>query len=315
MESMEEIGVYWPEAHSDAKKMAKLSASTYDLTGLEIVGVPYCLTIEAEALGCFTEIGARKDSIPQVTGTPYTEIDQIKIPDNLLTVKRVPVILEAINILKDQVGDTLPVVAGMTGPFTMACYLGGIESVLKGLIRKPDKYMGFIELAAEVGVIYAQALMDAGADVISIADPSASPDMISPRMFRGMVKPAIMRIVDAIGGASFLHICCNSSPILMDMAETGVDSISVDDKVDIKEAKQLLEGETKITGNVSSNVTLALKKPNDVLAESRIAIDAGVDILAPSCGIAPMTPNKNIKALVEAARTYVPSSLTRKSHG
>jgi [methyl-Co(III) methanol-specific corrinoid protein]:coenzyme M methyltransferase len=312
---MEEIGVYWPEAHSDARKMAELSASTYDLTGLEIAGVPYCLTIEAEALGCFTEIGTRKDSIPQVTGTPYTEIDEVKIPDNLLTVKRVPVILEAISILKEQVGETLPIVAGMTGPFTLACYLGGIESVLKGLIRTPDKYLRFIELAAEVGVIYAQALMDAGADVISIADPSASPDMISPRMFRGIGKPAITRIVDVIGGVSFLHICGNSTPIIKDMAETGVDSISIDDKVEIKDAKQLVDGKTKITGNISSNVTLALKKPNDVLAESRAAIDAGVDILAPSCGIAPMTPNENIRALVEAARTTVPSSRAVKKHG
>jgi len=183
---MEEIGVYWPKAHSDPIKMAELSASTYDLTGLEIAGVPFCVSVEAEALGCFTEIGNKKDSIPQVTGTPYTEFEDINVPDNLITSKRVPVVLEAISILKEQIGDTLPIVAGMTGPFTLACYLAGIEPMLKGLIRKPDKFMGFIELSTEVGAIYAQALVEAGADVISIADPSASSDIISPRMFRGI---------------------------------------------------------------------------------------------------------------------------------
>jgi len=310
LESMEEIGVYWPEAHSDTGKMAKLSASTYDLTGLEIAGVPFCVSIEAEALGCITEIGNKNDSVPQVTGTPYTDFEDVKVPDDLLTAGRVPVVLDAINILKERVGDTLPIVAGTVGPFTLACYLAGIEPMLKGLIRKPDKYLGFIELATEVGAIYGQALKDAGADIISIADPSASSDMISPRMFRGIAKPAITRMVDTIDGSTFLHICGDSTPIIRDMAETGVDAISISDKVDVKQAKQLVEGMTKIAGNISTTVTLTLKKPEDVLADCRKAINAGVDILAPSCGIAPMTPNENIRALVEAARSYKPSGIS-----
>ena len=246
LESMEQIGVYWPEAHSDSRKMADLAVSTYDLTGLEIAGVPFCLSIEAEALGCFTEIGNKKDSIPQVTGTPYTEYADIKVPDDLQTMGRVPVVLEAISILKEQIGDTLPIIAGMTGPFTLACYLAGIEPMLKGLIRKPEKYLGFLELATEVGTIYAQTLKEAGADVISIADPSASSDIISPRMFRGIVKPAITKIVDAIECASFLHICGNCTPILRDMAETGVDSISISDKVNISHLVKFDRGEFDI---------------------------------------------------------------------
>lgn len=312
---MEKIGVYWPEAHSNPRKMAELSASTYDLTGLEVAGVPFCVSIEAEALGCFIEIGNKKDSIPQVTGTPYTEVEDVKVPDDLLTAGRVPVVLEAINILKEQIGDTIPIVAGMIGPFTLACYIAGIEPMLKGLIRKPDRYMGFIELATDVGAIYGQALKEAGADIISIADPSASSDMISPRMFRAIAKPAITRIVDAIDGSSFLHICGNSTLIVMDMAETGVDAISISDKVDVKQAKQLVGGMTKIMGNISTTVTLTLKKPVDVLADCRKAIDAGVDILAPSCGIAPMTPNENIRALVEAASSYNPASRAINHNG
>ena len=304
VESMETIGVYWPEAHSDPAMMAELSASTYDLTGLEIAGVPYCLSVEAEALGCHTDFGNRRDSIPQVTGTPYTDFAEVEVPESFLSTKRIPVVLEAISLLKERVGDTLPVVAGMTGPFTLAGHLSGIEPMLKGLIRKPDKYMGFIELAAEVGAVYGRALMEAGADVVSIADPSASSDIISPRMFRGIVKPAIAGMVEAIDGASFLHICGNCTPILGDMADTGVDSISISDKVDVKQAKELVAGRAKITGNISTTVTLLLKKPEDVTEECRAAIEAGVDILAPSCGIAPVTPNENIRALVEAARQY-----------
>jgi [methyl-Co(III) methanol-specific corrinoid protein]:coenzyme M methyltransferase len=94
------------------------------------------------------------------------------------------------------------------------------------------------------------------------------------------------------------------------MAETGVDAISISDKVDARQVKELVDDMTKIAGNISTTVTLTLKKPDDVLADCRKAIDAGVDILSPSCGIAPMTPNENIRALVEAARSYKPSGIS-----
>jgi len=304
VESMEAIGVHWPDAHGDPEKMAELSASTYPLTGLEIAGVPYCLTVEAEALGCHTELGNRRDSIPQVIGTPYTDSEEVEFTEAFLDAKRVPVVLEAITLLKERVGDELPVVAGMTGPFTLAGHLGGIEPMLKGLIRKPDKYRAFIELTTRVGSEYGRALVEAGADVVSIADPSASSDIISPRMFRGFVKPAIMKMVEAIDAATFLHICGNCTPILGDMAETGVDSISISNKVDIRQAKELVAGKSKITGNISTTVTLLLKELQDVTQECAAAIEAGVDILAPSCGIAPVTPNENIRALVEAAKRH-----------
>ncbi len=34
------------------------------------------------------------------------------------------------------------------------------------------------------------------------------------------------------------------------------------------------------------------------------ALDDGIDILAPSCGLAPLSPIANIKAMVEARNEY-----------
>ncbi|MDD2439361.1 MAG: uroporphyrinogen decarboxylase family protein, partial [Methanosarcinaceae archaeon] len=34
------------------------------------------------------------------------------------------------------------------------------------------------------------------------------------------------------------------------------------------------------------------------------ALEEGIEVLAPGCGIAPMTPLKNVKALVEARDEY-----------
>ena len=50
-ELMDITGVKWPEAHSDASMMADLSFGVYINGGFENFGVPFCMTIEAEAMG------------------------------------------------------------------------------------------------------------------------------------------------------------------------------------------------------------------------------------------------------------------------
>jgi [methyl-Co(III) methanol-specific corrinoid protein]:coenzyme M methyltransferase len=301
VECMEAVGVYWPEAHKDPEKMAKLSASVYELVGMEVAGVPYCLTVEAEALGCKIRWGEKKDDVPQVSQTPYTTPTEVKIPDNLLNLKRIPVVLKAVTILKSKVGGTLPIVAGLTGPFALAGHLYGLENLLKGTVLAPDKVHGFVDIAAEVGSMYGKALLEAGADVVLIADPSASCDLISPKTFRTFVKPAITKIVKAIDGVTILHICGNTTPILKDMADTGVATISIDEKVDITEARKIVGDKVRLVGNVSTVRTLLMGTPEKVKEESLKALRAGVDVLAPGCGIPPLTPNANYKALVEAA--------------
>ena len=42
------------------------------------------------------------------------------------------------------------------------------------------------------------------------------------------------------------------------------------------------------------------KKVNEVKAEVTTALEKGIDVLAPSCGIAPKSPLANIQAFVEA---------------
>ncbi|MEN6553375.1 MAG: uroporphyrinogen decarboxylase family protein, partial [Methanobacterium sp.] len=44
-EAMEKTDAFWPEAHSDAEKMAALGSSLYELAGLECARIPFCLTV------------------------------------------------------------------------------------------------------------------------------------------------------------------------------------------------------------------------------------------------------------------------------
>ncbi len=304
VEFMEATGARWPEAHSNPELMVKLALAAYELAGLETARIPFGLTVLADALGAEVNMGTI-DRQPSVREHPYSSgMSEFKIPENLLELKRIPVVLEAVHLLKEKVGGSLPVIVGFEGPATLAGHLMGIERMAIWTRKKPVEVKRALEAATEVNVRYAEALVKAGADVLVPCDPSASSDLFNPKDFEAMIKPFLARLAEEIRAVKVLHICGKVTPIVRAMAETGYDSLSIEEKVNMKEAKRLAGDLATIVGNISPAKTLLLGTPQEVKKESVQAINDGADALAPGCGLAPRTPIANLKAMVEAALKY-----------
>ncbi|KYH36257.1 MAG: Methylcobalamin:coenzyme M methyltransferase, methanol-specific, partial [Candidatus Hecatellales archaeon B24] len=189
VEFMEATGARWPEAHSNPELMVKLALAAYELAGLETARIPFGLTVLADALGAEVNMGTI-DRQPSVREHPYSSgLSEFKIPENLLELKRIPVVLEAVHLLKEKVGGSLPVIVGFEGPATLAGHLLGIERMAIWTRKKPEEVKKALEAATEVTIRYAEALVEAGADVIVPCDPSASSDIFSPRDFEAVIKP------------------------------------------------------------------------------------------------------------------------------
>ena len=103
------------------------------------------------------------------------------------------------------------------------------------------------------------------------------------------------------------------------MATIGFDGISIEEAVNIKQAREDIakvgqnnngscaiegNGSSVIVGNISTSETLFTGSVDDVKNDVKQALDDGVDVLAPSCGLAPASPIENIKAMVEARNEY-----------
>jgi len=288
-------GIYWPEAHKDAAKMAKLAIAGHELTGIENVRVPFDFVIEPEALGCEIKWGEKPDELPSTLGHPYKTLEDLKMPENLLERGRIPVVLEAIRILKKKVGDFLPVCSTVLAPFTLSGEIAGLTDFIMWPIKEPERAKKFVEFATKITIECAKAQYEAGSDIVNVADPTAG--LMGP-MFKDFAKPYLKRVADNLEGLKVLHICGRTEKILADMAETGFDGLSIEVE-DIAAAKSVV-GNVKVLGNVSSNKTLFMGKPEQVKAEARKALEGGVDLLEPNCGISPITPLENIKAMVEA---------------
>jgi len=305
VELMDEVGAAWPEAHSDSEKMAKLAIANYELSGLEAVRLPYCLTVLAEAMGCEVNMGT-KNRQPSVTAHPYPkDLEGMEMPENLLDKGRIQAVLGAIKIIREKVGPDVPIVGGMEGPVTLASDLASVKSFMKWSLKKPDLLEQVLDFATEATITYANSMVGAGADIIAIADPVASPDLMSPDSFKGMLQSRLQKFSSSVNSVTVLHICGNVNPILDYMADCGFEGLSVEEKIgSVKKAKEILGDRTRLVGNISSPFTLLPGPIDKIKAEAKQAIADGVDVLAPGCGIAPMTPVSHIKAMVEARNEY-----------
>jgi [methyl-Co(III) methanol-specific corrinoid protein]:coenzyme M methyltransferase len=172
---------------------------------------------------------------------------------------------------------------------------------MKWSLKKTDLLEQALDIATEAAIIYANAMVEAGADIIAIADPVASPDLMSPDTFRQFLQPRLQKFSAGVNSVTVLHICGKVNAILSDMADCGFEGLSVEEKIgSVKEGKKVIGDRARLVGNVSSPFTLLPGPIDKIKAEAKQALEGGVDVLAPGCGIAPMTPLENIKAMVAA---------------
>ena len=299
---MAAVNVHFPDAHNDAEKMAKLGSALIELAGLENARIPFCVTVLAEVFGC--EINFGTDEISPSIKKHLLSVDKLEIPDNFLNRGRIPIVRNAAEILRSTIGDKTPMIVGVEGPFTLAGHLIGVEKLMGWCIINPKKIEEILEVTTEAIIKYANHILKAGSDIMCISDPLASLDLISPTHFRDFVKPCLKEIAENVGGINIIHICGDVTNILADMAECGFDGLSIEEGVDIEKARSIVGENVVLIGNISTKQTLAFGKPEQVKNDAINALKAGVDVLAPGCGLSPLTPLNNIVAMVQTAEEW-----------
>lgn len=306
VDQMEAINVFWPDAHDDPVQMAELGMAANKVIGFESARIPFCLTVEAEILGTTVDRG-KIDRTPMVKSHPYNEdnFDTIEIPKNFIDQGRAKVVREAAKIMKEKVGNELPIVVGTTGPFTLAGHLVGTENLLLWIITQPEKVHELMKITAEVTYTYQKAIDALGVDAIQQSDPSASTDMLSGEMFDEFAAPYIKRSFEGVENAkTVLHICGDTTILLDHMIATGVDALSIEEKVDPFKAVELVNGRAALVGNMGVVNPLLQGTPEKVREDARKIIEAGFNIVNPGCGLAARVSKENLLALVDEVKKY-----------
>jgi [methyl-Co(III) methanol-specific corrinoid protein]:coenzyme M methyltransferase len=297
---MEAVNAWWPEAHRDPDAMARLAAAACEVVGFDFVRVPFDQTIEAELLGAEVDLGDRTSNA-SVRSHPLRLGDPVPaMPD--LDRGRPRAVVEAIAQLRRHFGERVAVLGGLVGPFTLVCQLAGLTTVLTESVRRPDALRPYLDFAVELGIEYGRRQVAAGADAVTVEDMAASLDMTSPRLYQQLILPAQQQLVSAIPAPVVLHICGSNTRILSLLHRVGAEVISLEDRTDLVQA--VGAGDCAIAGGVPTVEVLLNGTPERVRRAVEESLSAGVHILAPGCGLAPMTPLENLREMVRAAREW-----------
>ncbi len=307
-EQMEKVQAFWPEGHENAETMAKQAMAAYTVLGFDAVRVPFSQTFEAEAFGCKIKPGRGVDGNEGIPGIehppPYTMDDVPVFPDDFLSRGKIPELLKAVRILKGELGDEVPIIGGIIGPFTIAGSLIDTVPLLKATFKTPEKIPPFLDVAERAGTALANALIEAGADIISCEDMTASPELIAPKTYGDVELKYQKKQFDAISVPKILHICGKVDRIVEWMGQTGADILSLEPKADAGLAREKCGPDTILLGGADTAQTLFLKDAETVKRACEKSIADGIQILAPGCAVAPGTSTENLLAMVEVAKAH-----------
>jgi MtaA/CmuA family methyltransferase len=209
--------------------------------------------------------------------------------------------LDGIRLFKEKSPDTA-VLGWVEGCFAQAVTFHGMEDTLVDLMADPDLVKELMESILEGEAAFAEAQIEAGADVIGIGDAAAS--LVRPEAYVEHILPfekELVKRIRAKGAFSKLHICGDINPILDHIGEAGADMVDIDWMVSMSDAREALGPDVCLCGNVDPVAVVMQSTPDNIRLAFREAIaESGAPyVFSPGCEIPPDTPDANFAALCE----------------
>jgi [methyl-Co(III) methanol-specific corrinoid protein]:coenzyme M methyltransferase len=305
---LNKYGWKFADIHTDANKMAKMAASTSQLFGFDCAVVPFDMGVEAEALGCQVNYYSGRDGIlyPTISTKVSEKVAEadVRIPPDLTKAGRIPLVMDAIRMLKEEVGDQVAIGAWTLGPHLVAAQIIDMADLSKQMFKKPDMVDKVLDITTDLIISLVGIYRQAGADYITIREMGAGADILSPALFKRLVVPHLQRVFANIESPNVLHICGSTDEIIDLMGLCGADAISVEERNHVAESRKKLGPDAYIFGNIAGYNTMVAGKPADVDRDVKEAIANGVNAVWPGCDVWPEAPKENWEALVEATKKY-----------
>lgn len=267
-------------------------------------GLPvyFDIQVEAEILGC--KLAWSEEAPPSVINHPFLNDKTVsgKMPDKQSG--RLPLILDAMQAVKSQLGETTALFGLVTGPLTIAYHLRG-NSLFFDLVENPDYLKRLLSFTSRVTERMAELYTDAGMDVIGVIDPVASQN--SAHTFNKHLLlhyQALFESIHSLGAYSMLHICGDATHIIEPMCLTGANILSLDEKVNLSDVQPITDQHNVfLQGNIPVTSYLLNGTPEDVsdyVAGLLSSLPSPQHlILSPGCDLPWQTPVANVKAAVE----------------
>jgi uroporphyrinogen decarboxylase len=305
MAAAAEKGYTQAEYRGSPRKIARSHidfARKYGMDGV-LVDVDTCM--EAGAIGAGVDLPEDQPArvFAPLPGGLEACIESME-KDRLLRYDRIKVKLEAINLIKSEVGGDILVRGNADqGPFSLAMLALGIESFMTQLCDEPERVKLLIGRAMEVHLEFHRLVAEAGADITSFGDSSCGPGLISPAMYREFSLPwhrSMAEELERMSIATVCHMCGNIDAILGDLVSAGFPAIEVDHKTDILSAAARMKDKSVLFGPIDPTGVFFFGTPESVERSTEEVLDLFRDnrglVIGAGCALPPGVSEENIRS-------------------
>lgn len=283
----------------DYKTLVASDMKTYDLFGYDMVSVISDAFREAHDFGANVEFPY--DDVPHCSDyliKEHIDIDKVLMIDPLQS-ERMLDRIKAVELFRQKLGSSVPVLGWIEGAFAEACDLRGIETIFMDTMDNPGFLIELLEKITPVEIRFAEAQIRAGAEWIGIGESVGS--LVSPKTYQTFALPYLKRIIDAVHEMHArvrLHICGDITHILELIAETNIDIVDLDWMVDIETARKKLGPDICIAGNFDPVAVLQNGDPEEIKKHVMKGEQQAGDkyMVCPGCEVPPDTPFENMTA-------------------
>jgi [methyl-Co(III) methanol-specific corrinoid protein]:coenzyme M methyltransferase len=294
-----------PEAHFDAGGMADLALDIAQHTGFENVGVPFCMTVEAELLGSPINHGTLECE-PKITHEIFPSVSQVAFGDveKMAHSGRMNVVVDAAHLIAKAKPD-VPVIASLTGPMSTAASIVDPLTFYKELRKDPSGAHRVLDYVTRLLIAFAERLLEEkGASAIAVGDPSATGELLGPKLFEEYAVRYLNELADRVHAKGFpliVHICGDVKRVRPQLAAIRADALSTDAMISLPGLKAEYPHLTTM-GNLST-FALQWSTPEKIAAMARNLVVDGVDIISPACGLSTSTHLECIRAMTDTVKS------------
>ena len=277
-------------------------AHDFGFDQLSAISDPY-----RETQGFGADIEYQTNGVPKCLVPPLEvskDLALLKNPDPLRS-ERMLDRVKAIRSYKELCGDEYSILGWIEGPAAEAADLRGVMNFLIDTMTDVPFAEELMQRCVDVGIDFARAQLQAGAETIGIGDAIAS--QVSPDVYENLILPREKKLVDGIkaeGGFVRLHICGDITHLLPGIATLDIDILDIDHIVDMAQARKIVGDKIVLAGNIDPVAGVRNSDPASIrkkIAEIYKSVDAPFMVNA-GCEIPVGTPFENVRALCEPVR-------------
>lgn len=307
MFAADQIGVPYGQYTSDYRTLVEAQLATAERFDFDYVS---CISDPArEAADCGARVQFYPDQPPAVDEVNSLLADKAKLaglqaPDPLGG-GRMHDRVQAAALFRERVGSEKLIEGWIEGPCAEAADLRGINRLMTDFFDDPPFVRDLFEFCVELGLRFARAQFEAGAELIGVGDAAAS--LVGPQIYHEFVLPYERRLVEglqAMGARVRLHICGNIGRIVEDIGTLGCELVDVDSMVPLARCREAMGPDQVLTGNLDPVKVLRGGTPESIteaLGECHRQA-GGRYIVAAGCEVPRDTPEANLRAMCAFAR-------------